>query len=54
MSEDDCLENNCLLKEAYNRNQKEQPIDFRYKVKGPPCALRIVKVFPKNRVANNQ
>ena len=48
MCEDDRLENKRLLKEAYILNQKEQPTDFKYKVRGPPWALRIVKVFPKN------
>ena len=48
MCEDDRLENKRLLEEAYNRNQKEKPTDFKYKVRGPPWALKIVKVFPKN------
>ena len=48
MCEDDRLENKRLLKEAYSRNQKEQPTDFKYKVRGPPWALKIVKVFSKN------
>ena len=50
MCEDDRLENKCLLKIAYSRNQKEQPTDFKYKVRGPHWALKIVKVFPKNEI----
>ena len=48
MCEDDRSENKRLLKEAYNRNQKEKPTDFKYKVRCPPWALRIVKVSSKN------
>ena len=34
-----------LLSEAYNKNQTESPVDFLYKVRGPPHALKVVKVF---------
>ena len=34
-----------LLKEAYDKNQSEKPTDFLYKVRGPPGAIKIVKVY---------
>ena len=30
-----------LLSEAYNKNQTESPVDFLYKVRGPPHALKV-------------
>lgn len=37
-----------LLKEAKEKNEKEQPKGFLYKVRGPPFDLKIVKVEAKN------
>ena len=34
-----------LLSEAYAKNQSEAPLNFLYKVRGPPHALKIVKVY---------
>ena len=34
-----------LLAEAYAKNQTEEPVGFLYKVRGPPNAIRIVKVY---------
>ena len=34
-----------LLKEAYGKNNEEKPKDFLYKVRGPPGAIKIVKIF---------
>ena len=36
-----------LLAEAYNKNQDEKPSNFLYKVRGPPQAPRVVKVYKK-------
>lgn len=36
-----------LLAEAYEKNKNEKPTNFLYKVRGPPFALRIVKIFQK-------
>ena len=48
MCEDDRLENKRLLEQAYNMNQQEKPTEYRYKVRGPPWAMKIVKIFSKN------
>ena len=34
-----------LLKEAYDKNQTEKPESFLYKVRGPPGAIKVVKVY---------
>lgn len=34
-----------LLSKAYEKNQSEAPVDFLYKVRGPPHAIKIVKVY---------
>ena len=34
-----------LLTEAYNKNQSEKPDNFLYKVRGPPGAIKLVKVY---------
>ena len=36
-----------LLTAAYEKNQNEKPSNFLYKVRGPPYALKIVKVYQK-------
>ena len=36
-----------LLTEAYEKNTNEKPSGFLYKVRGPPYALKIVKVYQK-------
>ena len=36
-----------LLKEAYDKNQSENPADFLYKVRGPPGAIKVVKVYKR-------
>ena len=48
MSKEDREENKRLLKLAYEQNINEKPSDFRYKVRGPPWRMRVVKVFQKN------
>ena len=48
MCEADRAENGRLLQEAYQRNQKIKNAGYKWKVRGPPWALRIVKVFAKN------
>ena len=37
-----------LFAEAQAKNQAENPADFLYKVRGPPHALKIVKVYKKH------
>ena len=44
----DRLENKRLIIEPYSRNHKEQPTDLKYKARGPPWALKIVRVVSKN------
>ena len=44
MSESDRTENKRLLKEAHRMNDEEKPEGFKYKVRGPPWAMKIVKV----------
>ena len=51
---DDRDENKRLLKEAYNKNQVEKPTTFKYKVRGPPWAQRIVKIPVKTPEATNE
>ena len=34
-----------LLSKAYEKNQSEAPVGFLYKVRGPPHAIKIVKVY---------
>ena len=48
MSEDDRQENKRLLKDAYQRNQDEKPTKYKYKVRGPPWRMQVVKVYSKN------
>ena len=48
MSIEDRLTNKKLLEEAYQKNQSESPKDYKYKVRGPPWNMKIVKVFSKN------
>ena len=48
MSKTDREEKKKLLKEAYLMNEKETDSDFKYKVRGPPWSMSIVKVFAKN------
>ena len=45
MSLDDRVENKRLLKEGYELNQQNgKEGSFKYKVRGPPWAMNIVKV----------
>ena len=48
VSHDMCIadreENAKLLKEAHKKNTEEKPTTFKYKVRGPPWAMKIVKV----------
>lgn len=37
-----------LFSEARRRNETESPADFLYKVRGPPHAMKIVKVYKKH------
>ena len=49
MNQEDRDKNKELLGEAYKLNQdKEKPSNFRYKVRGPLWAQKIVKVLIKN------
>ena len=48
MSIEDRHENAKLLKQAYEMNKKEQPKEFKYKVRGPPWEMKIVKIYAKN------
>ena len=48
MCSDDRAENNKLLKEAHELNAKDNSKDYKYKVRGPPWSMRIVKIFSKN------
>ena len=48
MSNEDREENKRLLDQAYQMNLKEKPTTFRYKVRGPPWAMKITKVSTKN------
>ena len=49
MSQEDRDRNKALLDEAYQLNQDlVKPSNFRYKVRGPPWAQKIVKVYQKN------
>ena len=34
-----------LLKDAYSKNHSENPADFLYNVRGPPSAMKVVKVY---------
>ena len=52
MCEEDRNENKKLLKKAWEQNQAEKPDNFRYKVRGPPWNMAIVKVFAKNGQRN--
>ena len=46
MNKEDREENRRLIKEADSLNDKEQPKDFKYRVRGPPWDMKIVKAFP--------
>ena len=48
MTEEDRAENKRLLDQAYQMNKEEKPTEYRYKVRGPPWAMKIIKVYPKN------
>ena len=49
MNQEDRDRNKALLDEAYKRSEAlEKPCNFRYKVRGPPWAQKIVKVYQKN------
>ena len=50
MNYEDRMESKRLLKEAYTMNLNEKPKKFRYKVRGPPWSMKIVKIFSKNEV----
>lgn len=47
LSPDERLKSKALLAEAYNKNQTENPTNFLYKVRGPPHAMKIVKVYKR-------
>ena len=48
LTEDDRKLTKQLLKEAYNKNQSENPQDSLYKVRGPPGAIKVVKVYRRS------
>ena len=48
MTEEDRAENKRLLDQAYQMNKEEKPTEYRYKVRGPPWAMKTIKVYPKN------
>lgn len=47
LSQEDRLKRKTLLAQAQEKNNTEAPEAFLYRVRGPPHALRIVKVFKK-------
>lgn len=47
LAPDDRAMTKSLLAEAYQKNQTEKPDGFLYKVRGPPQAPRIVKIYKK-------
>lgn len=52
VAHDMCMEdrqkNKELLKEAYEQNQKDPSAGFKWKVRVPPWAMRIQRIFSKN------
>ena len=48
MNEEERTENKKLLKQAYEMNMKENNSNYKHKVRGPPWAMKIVKVYAKN------
>ena len=38
-----------LAKEAEKKNEEEKPVDFLYRVRGSPGAMKVVKVYKKSR-----
>lgn len=48
MCNQDREENKRLLKYAYDKNNTEKPTGFRYKVRGPPWDMKVVKIYSKN------
>ena len=50
---EDRLENKKLLSQAYEMNKKDNPEGFKYKVRGPPWEMKIVKIYAKNSTRNN-
>ena len=47
MSKEDRLRNKELLRQAYEMNKTNQSNDFKFKVRGPPWEMKIVKVYQK-------
>ena len=47
LAPDDLALTKSLLKQAYDKNQAEKPKGFLYKVRGPPQAPKIVKIYHK-------
>lgn len=47
LTEDERKTTKKLLNEASGKNESEKPVDFLYRVWGPPHAQRIVKVYHK-------
>ena len=45
LAPDDRILTKSLLAEAYQKNQTEKPNGFLYKVRGPPQAPQIVKIY---------
>lgn len=45
LSPDERQQSKELFTEAQRKNDTEKPVDFLYKVRGPPHSLRIVKVY---------
>ena len=52
MSPDERKVSKELLTEAYNKNQTEAPAGFLYKVRGPPHAMKIVKIYRASSLAH--
>ena len=49
LTEDERKTTKKLLTEASNRNESEKPEGFLYRVRGPPYAQRIVKIYLKKQ-----
>lgn len=48
LTDEDRILTKQLLKEAYDKNQTEKPETFLYKVRGPPGAIKVIKVYHRH------
>ena len=54
MSKEGRIENKRLIQEANDLNDKEKPEGFKYRVRGPPWAMKIVKAYPHAKNGSSQ